>query len=102
MLDAVLYFLASVGGIVVFAVAGLIIALILHWIQDMQAMRCRDQWHDGRTFERNILEKTSWWFSEDDATMLLLQDLAKGTDIAQVREEWRKRIKKEKVVNDGE
>jgi uncharacterized protein (DUF2235 family) len=41
--------------------------------------------------ERNSeIMSQSWWFSEDEATMEMLQRMAKDRDVSQNRDEWRR------------
>lgn len=40
----------------------------------------------------------AWWFSEDEDTLLLLQDLATGMSVAVARDRWRARRRKKAAV----
>jgi hypothetical protein len=47
---------------------------------------------EGRRDARFAILGESWWFSEDETTMLLLKDLSE-MNVSDARENWRKRRK---------
>lgn len=47
-------------------------------------------WNEGQNDYRNQLKSYAWWFSEDEATMKLIQDLSTNEDVNTIRERWHK------------
>jgi hypothetical protein len=39
---------------------------------------------------RRILQEKAYWFSEDEATMKLIEELADGLDVGRIRDNWRR------------
>lgn len=46
--------------------------------------------YEGGEHARNKLAADSWWFSESPETQELLADLARGKDVSEAREKWRR------------
>ena len=44
---------------------------------------------EGRDYERQMLRSDAYWFSEDEATMKLVQDIC-TVGVSQARENWRR------------
>ena len=82
--------LSVLGGGVVLVILILCAAAILAWIDTIliryHGLGQQAQWEKD---QRQLCEWSNW-FSEDEATMELIRDLALRNDISSTRERWRK------------
>lgn len=89
----------AVGILVIVGACGLvtaslvITAAVCTWWFDWRCKPHSRSFNSGQDYERLRLMNDSWWFSEHEPTMHLLQDLAQAkTDIIDIRHNWRKRM----------
>jgi len=89
-----IYINAGVGmlALAAFGLAQLIDALSLRRSRKDEAAQ-----EERREQDRTQLMSDSWWFSEDEPTMVAIQQLAEGHDVSTVRERWRKARKPEEA-----
>ena len=85
------------GGVYLLGIAAalLVMAALFGGVLDFVHHRVLWPWRaammsDGQRQVRERLMQQSWWFSEDEATMEMLQDIARDAqDISHVRDKWR-------------
>ncbi len=90
-MTALVYVLAALGVVPVVGLLALLVwwaaGLVTEWGEML--MRRRACFHEGRVDALANLRQNAAWFSEDPATMCLIQDLAEGADTYVARERWR-------------
>lgn len=85
-----LYFLAIIGGLVVATAAVVACCLVVESFQDWRHEPHQRSFYEGQQHTRNQLQNDAWWFSESPETMELIQELARGRSVSDVREKWRR------------
>lgn len=91
--------LATCVGVVL--IVGLVIVCVGMVISDWREKhpsqsRIEEAYKDGIQESRYRLRSDAWWFSEDEPTMRLLQDLAEPMSVDDAREKWRERRREQK------
>lgn len=82
--------LATIGSIVVLvatvAALGMAYDAFLEWRREPHYR----SFQEGCEHARNRMMNDAWWFSESPETMTLIQELARGVNVSDAREKWRK------------
>lgn len=85
--------LIVVGGLGILNAAMIITVAVSHWWWEQREEPHPKSYEQGRAYERYRLMNDSWWFSEHEPTMTLIQELTNPKlDIIDVRHNWRKRM----------
>jgi hypothetical protein len=89
LMEWAIYVLATLGGVVALAGAcaafGFLFEAVVEWKQSTHLR----SFEEGQQDTRDRLMSDSWWFSECEATMKLIQNLAKGMGADDARSTWR-------------
>lgn len=71
-----------------------VVSLFIFWaaneIGEWRERRKYQSWKDPTDANNARLLADSWWFSEDEPTMHMLQRLAQNGSVQEVRDSWRK------------
>lgn len=84
------YVLMVTGAIVLLFAVVAIAVIAYDAFTDWMATPNKRSFDDGCAHVRHRLLSDAWWFGESPETMVLLQDIARGMDVSQAREKWRK------------
>lgn len=91
----------AICGVVLLALVALGIGfLILGAIKDGLHRRHDRIFNEGREFQRGLLRGDAYWFSEDEATYRLIDDLSR-VDVSTARANWRHRRQAREGVTNG-
>jgi hypothetical protein len=86
-----LWALAGIGALVVIIVAIAACSFVWFvWKESKDRHEELARYDSNQRYLRDKLQSHSWWFSEDEPTMRLLQNLALGRNVSEIREQWRK------------
>jgi hypothetical protein len=84
------WLLSVAGAVVVLSIATVVVLWCYDSVRDRFGASHVPSFTAGERSARYCLERESWWFSEDPITMNLIQDLAKGGALTDIRQRWRR------------
>lgn len=95
MMHPLLMVLTIIGALFALVLAIAIFGTIINGLRDWRHEPHARSFYEGRCAVWNEVANDAWWFSEDPATMRLLQDLSgvgrqTPMGVSEARERWRK------------
>ncbi len=90
MMQASVWTLVIIGGLVVTIAAGFAVMLAITAFLDWRHEPHQRSFYEGGVDFRNRLANDAWWFSESPETCELLRELARGVNVSEARDRWRK------------
>lgn len=90
MTELALWVLVAVGAAVVLVAMWLAVMMAVAAFLDWRKEPHRRSYCEGQADQSNRLANDAWWFSESPETCELLRNLARGMNVSEAREAWRK------------